>query len=260
MPPPRPSGNAEVMARSGTVVGVLGASGGLGASTLTVALAGRAAARGLAPVVVDGHLEGGGLDVTAGQEHLAGLRWGDLAELRGAPGAAALLAALPSAVGVALLAAGRGAAAVRPVVPDAAVIEAVDALRGESDLLLVDLCRRPALRDGLVARCDTVLLLTGLHVRALADVDALVEALLDAAADPPADVRLVTRGPRASAHLAESVEQHLGLPHLAHVVDDDRVPRAAERGSWPGERHTALAECADRILGAVLTAPLGLVS
>ncbi|HET6693564.1 MAG TPA: hypothetical protein VFG97_04630, partial [Pedococcus sp.] len=56
------------------VLGVCGSAGGLGASTLTVALALTAVREGWKPVVaVDGSLGGGGLDVTAGAEHLPGL-------------------------------------------------------------------------------------------------------------------------------------------------------------------------------------------
>ena len=68
------------------VVGVLGASGGLGASTLAVALAVRAGGRYGVAVAVDGDPARGGLDVTACLEHEAGLRWADLDRPRGRGG------------------------------------------------------------------------------------------------------------------------------------------------------------------------------
>ncbi len=241
---------------SARVVGVLGASGGVGASTLAAALAWRAGRRGAA-VLVDGQLDGGGIDVTAGVEHLPGLRWGDLADLRGSAGA--VLAELPEDRGVRVLAAGRGATPQRRPVPDSAVLEVVDAL-AVSGQLVIDLPRVGALREQLVGRCALVLVLAGLHVRALADADAAVEALVDGADSLPAEVALVTRGPRARVDLAEAVEQHLGLPHLAHIADEDRVVRAAERGEWPGERRTRLADTADRLIDVVLPGLIGLVS
>ena len=99
---------AELLAPA-IVVGVLGASGGLGASTLTVALALTAAQGGLAPspqaVAVDGVLSRGGLDVTACVEHVAGLRWADLTGARGSVDGQDLLAELPRACGVPVLSA-----------------------------------------------------------------------------------------------------------------------------------------------------------
>ena len=235
-------------------IGVLGASGGVGASTLAAALAWRAGRHGEA-VLVDGHLGGGGIDVTAGVEHLPGLRWGDLADLRGAAGA--VRDELPEDRGVRVLAAGRGAAPQRRPVPDRSVLDVVDALALAGTLVL-DLPRDGSLRERLVERCSLVLVVAALHVRGLADADAAVEALLDLTEAPTAaEVALVTRGPRARAELAEVVEQHLGIPHLAHLADEDRVARAAERGEWPGERHTRLGETADRLLAP---GPAGLVS
>ena len=246
------------------VIAVLGASGGLGASTLAAALARRAADRGAAPVLVDADLLGGGLDVTVGAEHLAGLRWPDLAELRGAVDGPALLRELPLDHGVRLLSAGRS----RPggVVPDAPTRLAVHGALAELAPVIVDVPRADPVRDALLARCDHVLLVSGLRSRALADVDALVAVLLDAVwpagAEPihgPA-LHLVTRGPAGGDDLAEAVEEHLGAAHLVHIPDDDRVARAAERGDWPGQRRTRLAAAADVILDETGAADLGLVS
>src|SRR5690348_11711960 len=102
------------------VIGVMGASGGLGASTLAVALAVRAGPRTGVSVCVDGRTSGGGLDVTACLEHAPGVRWGDLADLRGEVDGAALLRALPGEGPLRVLAAGGGSppatSAVRTVV------------------------------------------------------------------------------------------------------------------------------------------------
>ncbi len=235
------------------VIGVLGASGGVGASTLAATLAWRAGRRGQT-VLVDGHLGGGGIDVTAGVEHLPGLRWGDLAELRGR--ADGVLAELPEDRGVRVLAAGRGSAPQRRSVPDRAVLDVVDTVAAAATVVL-DLPRGGSLCERLVERCGVVLVVAGLHVRALADLDAAVEVLLDVPETAPAEIALVTRGPRAGAGLAEVVEGQLGLPHLAHVADETGVARAAERGEWPGERHTRLRDTVDGLLD-VVSRPIGL--
>ena len=65
------------------VTAVVGASGGLGASTLALAVGRRLAATGPPSVVVDLDLLRGGLEVTAGIEHLPGRRWDDLRHVRG---------------------------------------------------------------------------------------------------------------------------------------------------------------------------------
>ena len=67
----------------GELVVVTGASGGLGVSTVAVAIAVRAARRGLSAVVVDTDPEGGGLDLVAGLEDEPGVRWEDLDGLSG---------------------------------------------------------------------------------------------------------------------------------------------------------------------------------
>lgn len=95
----------------------VGASGGVGTSTLAAAVARRAARAvgeggGTAPgavCLIDGHCCSGGADVTLGAEHLPGLRWPELADAgEGFPGEA-LLARLPARAGVHVLASGRPA-------------------------------------------------------------------------------------------------------------------------------------------------------
>ncbi|MGZ4743893.1 MAG: P-loop NTPase [Oryzihumus sp.] len=65
------------------VIGVVGGSGGVGATVLAAALATRAAATGRTVACVDGDVLGGGLDVTFGLEQEPGLRWPDLAAALG---------------------------------------------------------------------------------------------------------------------------------------------------------------------------------
>ena len=84
----------------GSVLVVVGASGGVGASSLATAVAVRAVRAGLDVVLVDGCPLGGGLDVVLGAEQAQGVRWSDLSRLEGSADGPALLVRLPLAEGV----------------------------------------------------------------------------------------------------------------------------------------------------------------
>jgi hypothetical protein len=242
------------------VVGVLGASGGLGASTLTVALA-LTATRDMGTahrppaVAVDGVLTGGGLDVTACVEHVAGLRWGDLSGARGEVCGHDLLTELPRVCGAPVL----SAAPQAPPPPLPVVSSVVDALRSAAGLVVVDLgllWRRPAAEGGepdpLLTVCDVVLLVAGATPRHLADAVAATGRLASGrgAGSPESDLRLVVRG--APPDLASALADHLGLPLAARWRDDRRVALDAERGQSPGQgRRAALAGVCRRLLGHV---------
>lgn len=220
---------------SGRVVGVLGASGGLGASTLAVALAVVAARdgglRGRVPaVVVDGAVAGGGLDVTACVEHVPGLRWSDLAGTRGEVSGPDLADELPMAGGALVLSAVPGG----PQPPPEVVASVVAALRSTADLVVVDLPRADG-ASPLADACDVVLLLAGATPRHLSDAVAARAALAPTgSASAPIDARLVLRGGGSTGGLAAAVADHLDLPLAARCRDDGRVPRDAERGLTPG--------------------------
>lgn len=226
------------------VLGVLGSSGGLGASTLTAAL-GLMAARDRGPVVcVDGHLGSGGLDVSACVEHEAGLRWGDLAGAQGEIDGEALISSLPRCGGARVL----GAGPLGSTAPPAPVVRAVlRALRGQAALTLLDL---PPGDDGEVFRdsCDALVLLTGVTARHLADAQAATALAMRACPD----IWLVVRGGPRGAALPESIAAHLDLPLLARWPDDARVALDAERGRPPGERpRSRLAGLCEAVLSGV---------
>lgn len=226
------------------VLGVLGSSGGLGASTLTAAL-GLAAARAGGPVVcVDGHLGSGGLDVTACVEHHTGLRWGDLAGAKGEIDGQALISSLPRCGGARVLGAGPlGSTAP----PDSVVRAVLRALRLEAALTLLDL---PAGAGGDVFResCDVLVLLSGVTARHLADAQAATTLAMRSCPE----VWLVVRGGPRGAALPESIAAHLDLPLLARWPDDARVALDAERGRPPGESpRSRLAGLCEAVLSGV---------
>lgn len=226
------------------VLGVLGGSGGLGASTLTAAL-GLAAARAGGPVVcVDGHLGSGGLDVTACVEHQTGLRWGDLAGAKGEIDGQALVSSLPRCGGARVLGAGLlGSTAP----PDSVVRAVLRALRLEAAVTLLDL---PAGAGGDVFResCDVLVLLAGVTARHLADAQAATALAMRSCPE----VWLVVRGGPRGGALPESMAAHLDLPLLARWPDDARVALDAERGRPPGESpRSRLAGLCEAVLSGV---------
>lgn len=96
---------SPVAARSGRkpVIGVVGACGGIGTSTLALWLAARAAEDGHATAVVDAAGSGAGLDACLQPGTAAGLRWEELGRLPAMPGAGDLLSALPAPHGLPVL-------------------------------------------------------------------------------------------------------------------------------------------------------------
>ncbi|HEU4997322.1 MAG TPA: hypothetical protein VFT68_00135, partial [Lapillicoccus sp.] len=142
----------------GALLVTVGASGGVGASSLATAVAVRAARAGLEVVLVDGCPLGGGLDVVLGAEQERGVRWSDLSRLEGSADGPALLARLPSAEGVRVLSFGRDGAE-----PSAEVAGAVvAALSAESDLLVVDAdASGGSAASAALAAADRVLVVAG---------------------------------------------------------------------------------------------------
>ena len=209
----------------GRCVGVVGGSGGAGASTLAVALAVTAAASSRV-ALLDLDPLGGGLDLLLGLEDAAGLRWPALASATGRLSSSALTAALPSVSGARVLSWDCGD--VLDVPPDAvgAVVEA--AVRGV-DLVVLDLPRGDALVGPAVAACDLLLVVTPAAVRAV----AATARILQRTAGRAADVRVVVRGPAPSGLTGPEVAAFLGVPLVGWLRPEPRLHRYQERGLLP---------------------------
>ncbi|MBK6885696.1 MAG: hypothetical protein IPH03_04060 [Tetrasphaera sp.] len=271
-----------------TILGIAGASGGLGVSTLTCAIGAAAARLGLVVALVDGQIRGGGLQVTAGVEHEAGHRWRDLLEVDGPVDGQRLLDRLPATGGCAVLSAGRHTEApvgcLEEEVSDEAFGSVLAGLGSAADLVVVDWGRADwgrawwgragwdrdggnhsggrgdggggyggggygGGREALVG--DALVVLAGLTPRGLADIEALVGRFGTGPFDG-----LVTRAPREDNTLATSLAEHVRLPLLGHVRDDRSVSRSCERGDLPGDRPRGpLARLAGALVLAVATMP-----
>ena len=230
-------------------VAVLGACGGLGASSLAAALA-LAAGRSTAALLVDGDPLGGGIDLLLGLEDAPGLRWGDVAGARGSVRPAVLAQHLPRLGRTAVLSCSRGAPTALD--PDAVAV-VLDAGRRGHGCVVLDLARHldEAARVALAA-AGTLLVLTSAGVRGA----AAAQAVLAAAAPLVADVRLVVRVPAGRPRADPlALADALGVPLGAVLAHDPSLVEAAERGQPPpvrGRGATARA-CAD--LADVLARP-----
>jgi secretion/DNA translocation related CpaE-like protein len=212
---------------AGRVVGVVGGRGGAGASVLSAALALTAARGGARTMLLDADPLGGGLDLLLGRESTAGLRWPDLAENAGRMSPPALQDALPRIGELCVLSWDRGDLLSIP--PDAAEA-ALDASRRCSDLVVVDLPRRPdeaAVR--ILQAADLTLLIVPAEVRACAAASRVALMIR------PHCARLscVVRGPAPAGLRSRDLAGHLGLPLAGVLRAEPRLASALERGDAP---------------------------
>jgi Mrp family chromosome partitioning ATPase len=204
------------------VVGVVGGSGGVGASSFAAILAATAGAA----LLVDLDVAGGGIDVLLGVEGVAGARWSGLRLAGGWLDPATLLAGLPRWGGCAVLAAdvaALDAGAVGQVLTAAVETEALDCV-------VVDLPRHDCPeRSATLAHADLVV------VVARADVVGLVAAHAVVAAVDAAPVGLVARrGGLDGARAGELVGAPLlgSLPAMGRPwseLDVEHLPRSAAK-------------------------------
>jgi secretion/DNA translocation related CpaE-like protein len=234
---------------NGCVIGVAGGSGGVGASVLAAALGMRAVTAGRTAVCVDGHRLGGGLEVTLGVEQERGLRWPDLADVRGRVDGSDLLRRLPSVDGLPVLSFDRSS----DVVPtDEAVREVVSALVAVVELVVLDLPRPDEPLFGpCVAAVDGVVLLGGAGVRQLAALSAVAPRL----ASHCEEVWLALRSTDRGGQLADVTAGALDLPLVGVVPDDPSLEADLLHGIPPGSAaRTSLSAAADTILRQLLVA------
>jgi secretion/DNA translocation related CpaE-like protein len=228
------------------IIGVVGGSGGAGASVLTAAIAVRAAQAGLRSVCLDGDRFGGGLDVTLGIEQERGVRWPELAGARGRIDGPELLRRLPSVDGVWVLSFDRA----RDVpLPTDTVREVVHALGSAADVVVVDLPRPDhEIFTALAPFVDAMVLVAGSGIRDLAGASAIAGHLIQTGPD----VWLCLRTNGKGSHFADTVAGALDLPLLAVIREEPSLaadllhgipPGSAARGALAASADTVLAQC-----------------
>jgi secretion/DNA translocation related CpaE-like protein len=206
------------------VVGVVGASGGAGASTVAASLATAHARRDERSLLIDADALGGGLELLMGCEARPGLRWSDIDVGEGRVAASSLLAAIPSIDGVSVLSISR----LHPSDVDAALLRTMIAAgRRACRLVVVDLPRRlGAWFEAVAPDVDVAVVVATTEVRSASAGRHLVARARGSCADLRALVR-VTSGGRLEP---EAVAEAIGLPLVGSVATRRSVSRAADEG------------------------------
>lgn len=209
----------------GPVIGVIGGSGGVGASSLAAVVALAAAPA----VLVDLDPASGGADVVLGADELPGARWSGLRVAGGRLDPGELVGGLPTVAGTAVL-----AADVAELDPDA--VAQVIAAAASTRPVVLDLPRAGgSVRDVGLAACDLVAVLARADVGGLVAAHAVLGAVEAAGTTPSGGAGgagigvVVRRGHVPAADAAVLVGAPLlgELPPLsgAFVLDPVRPPR-----------------------------------
>ena len=231
--------------RSGLVVGVRGAHGGVGTSTIAAGLSLVAARNGHRTLLIDGDCAAGGLDVLLGAEDEPGMRWPEIMSARGRIAPSDFESALPHLNGMSVLSWDRGP--LMPFVGDAVEAVMATAVRG-FDVTIVDLGRDSD-------TCfESHLSATVLVVAASVLSVAAAHRLLQSSAQLIDPLHLVVRGSRADADL---VSESLGRPVTAVCPDEGDVRRAAGEGELPAmRRRGSLTAACTTLMAALHPQPL----
>ena len=227
---------------AGVVVGVVGGSGGVGASVLTVALATVAVASGADAVAVDLDPRGAGLELISGGEGAQGPDWETLSTGRGRLNAAALRESLrpPTAAdGPAVL--GWGPTSSRRLPDPAVVSEAMGAARRGHDWVVLD---APTAEGWQV--CDAIVLVVAGSVHGVRAAGRVADLL---PVGVPAG--LAVRSPRRDSWAVE-VPRALSLPTWTVVTRQTELDDHLSAGLGPVRRaRSPLARSAAEILAAL---------
>ncbi len=215
----------DLAAHPAIVIGVIGASGGSGASTLAAAIA-LEMSRIRRCLLVDADPLGGGVDQIAGLDERPGVRWSGI-EATGRLGGRALRESLPSSARLSVLAFDPGSARL----PGADVVrETLSAGRRGFDAVVIDLGRHPEPAiEAAMAECDHLFVVTALTVSAIAAASRLRPRL------PGAACALVVRGAERGVD-APMAATLLGLPLAVVMEDQPGLDEAVVLGLGPVRR------------------------
>jgi len=216
---------AEAVEGSGEacVISVMGACGGVGASTLAAALACATARQERSVVLVDGDNVSGGIELVLGAERSAGLRWADLEATTGHITVPELREALPSRHGVDVVSFGRSTPG---GVPGSPVVNTL--VRGY-DAVIADVPRRlDALSSDLVNRSVAIVLMVPLRLSGVVAAEQLLPQLTNGGAQ----VLVVARAAPGGLDRRE-LAVRLGVPVVDHMPTQRRIFADVEHGLGP---------------------------
>ncbi|MET0525654.1 MAG: septum site-determining protein Ssd [Nocardioides sp.] len=208
--------------RRGLMIGVVGGSGGAGATTLACAI-GQTAARSGDAVVIDCDPLGPGIDRVLGLESHDGFRWDALCQTTGRLSARSLREALPRRGPLGVLSWYAGASGSLQAF---AVREALSAARRGHDVVVIDLPRSTdALVHEVAARCDLLLVVVVPTVAGTASA-----ARLCARFPNHPGLRLLVRGDGLDPR---EIGRVTGVGVVAAMTDQRRLAEAIDLGLGP---------------------------
>src|SRR5690242_14062606 len=204
---------ADGSASRGTVIGVIGGAGGVGATVFAAALGQVLGARDGA-LIIDADVGGAGLDRILGIEKTSGVRWDALVQATGRLSARALRDAVPGRDGLSVLTWPVHRA---PGLPAFAVREALSAGARGFESVIVDLPRHPdPVVEEVLPRCDHVILVTTTTVPAVTAAARVARRL------PTGSSRVLLRD-RAGGVSQFDIERLLRLQVLATMSDQREI-------------------------------------
>jgi secretion/DNA translocation related CpaE-like protein len=203
-------------------LGVIGGSGGAGATTFACAL-GQMAGRSGPSVVIDTDPVGPGVDRVLGLDGDSGVRWDALQQTTGRLSARTLREALPRRAGVGALSWAPGPQA---SVQAFALREALSAAQRGHETVVVDLPRQHGpLADELVARCDRVVVLVLPTIPGVASAVRLCHRLRSSGS-----LWLVVRGHGVSATEIAALTK---APVIATMPNQKGLAESIDLGAGP---------------------------
>src|SRR4051794_25872133 len=227
-------------AAAGRLLCCMSARGGAGASTLSAALA-LTAAGDHDTLLLDGDVQGGGIDYLLGIEGVDGARWPQLRDASGLLPATVLADALPKAGRLRVLAARGSATSMVPRPALTAVVEA--GLRGH-DVVVADIDRGGHTAQVWASYAEVTILVVPCEVRATVNATGLVREV----AGRCADVRLVVR-PGPGDLRPKDVEAAVGVPVAVLWPWERRLAAVTETGGFHrGWRRSGVAGVARSLL------------
>jgi secretion/DNA translocation related CpaE-like protein len=213
------------------VLAVMGGCGGAGASVLAAGLAVAAADTGYRVLLADLDPLGGGLDLALGIDAVPGLRWPDLAGVRGRLPSASVHDSLPRLDDLAVLAWGRGS---HVQVPAPAVDAVLRSAARSHDLVVLDLPRAgdDRLLTAAVRDVQELVLVVPARLRSAAAAAQVVGRWRDCVPSMGAVVRRAPGDRLPARAVADAVQ----LPLMLQMRGEPRLDGMLDRGEPPALR------------------------